>query len=82
MKILLAFYTLSSIQKCQAQPMRFLQYEEERSPGNGCTLLKKKKKTFGNIFKKESLTEVDLDTTDEWGIQHSNNIAYSCTIQQ
>ena len=73
MKILLAFYTLSSIQKCPAQPMRFLQYGEERSPGNGCTLLKKKKKTFGNIFKKESLTEVDLDTTEEWGIQYSNN---------
>ena len=57
MKLLHAFYTPSSIQKCPAQPMRFLQYGEERSPGSGSTLLKK---MFGNvrrdIIKNESFT--------------------------
>ena len=81
MKLLLGFYTPSSIHKCPAQPSFTIWRRKKPTKRVYFT-----EKTFGNvrrdIFKKESFTEVDLDTTEEWGIQYNNNISqlYYTTI--
>ena len=80
MKILLAFYTLSSIQKCPAQPMRFLQYGEERNPGNVLNGKKKKKRVATYLKRKALLKLIWIQLRN--GAYNIATIVYSCTIQQ